>query len=490
MTNKTIYLVNAGNDAKYRKGVVHGCGFPPLSVVSLGTVVEQYTDWHVKVFDGHGTEESEIIAAIEQDKPRVAGVSVLSTSYQSALAIANAAKRAGAITIFGNDQAAITGRAMLRSRPSIDYICTADVGEPSLLEFLEFMDGKRSVEQVSSLLYRKGNEIVENSHHVDLGNRFTYLDQIPIPNRSLVPQSVLQKYLDGYRAQYPDEGVTGTATINRFRGCARVKDPCAYCGIADLTIRASSPTVFWDDVRAAHELGANRLFEAGDSVSSVPSYLEQLVAAKPKGLSWDAFVYTSARETTPKLVELYRSLGVFRANMGLDSGDDAMLHRLKGSQDSVAQTKLAVELLRDADIKVYASFVLGGPGETRESLENTVAFTKWLIDNKLVDGTEAQPLFPEINARSGKMLLNPEYAQRRAEQEGWKIKDAGFLREMPTKWGNHENPDPEEISRDWASIFSEIPYDELLHTAARIRDYSRKHGVLSGSSWIAKERLK
>lgn len=485
---RLIYLINAGNDEKYRQGVVHGTSFPPLGVISLGTAVQQATDWEVKVFDGLVTSEEEIIRSIQQDHPAVLGISVLATSYQSALNLAQAGKKNGAVTLFGNDQARITGRNMLAARPEIDYICTADIGERSLVQFLEYIDSKRDIGSVAKLLYRTNGYIQHNDlPELNPADRFVVLDQIPIPDRSLITREIREKYLASYRIAYPDEEVTGTATINRFRGCARVKDPCCYCGIADLTIRASSPKIFWQDVMAAREIGANRLFEAGDSVSSVPHYLEQLVAAKPAGLDWGAFVYTSARETTPTLVELYKRLGVFRANMGLDSGDDTMLKRLKGSRDSLEQNRNAVKLLSDAGVRVYASFVLGGPGETRESLENTVQFAKWLIDNQLVDGTEAQPLFPELNARSGRLLLNPDYAQKQAEKDGWRVKNTELLSEMPQKWVGHENPDPIEISQDWAAIFSDVSYEELLDVAAGIRDYSKRKGVLTGSSWIVRE---
>ena len=86
------------------------------------------------------------------------------------------------------------------------------------------------------------------------------------------------------------------------------------------------------------------------------------------------------------------------------------------------------------------------------------------------------------------MLLNSDYAEKCAAREGWKIRDRKLLRSMPEKWMGHENPDPEEISKDWAEVFCEIPYDCLLETSAKIGDYSRQHGVLTGSSWIVKEK--
>jgi anaerobic magnesium-protoporphyrin IX monomethyl ester cyclase len=483
--DRVLYLVNPGNDPPYRHGIAYNASFPPLGVISLATAVQEVCmSWDVKVLDGQVIEQEQILRFIEHGKPLVLGVSVLAMTYQNSLEIARAGKRVGSITLFGNDQAAITGRNMLRVRPEIDYICTADAGEKSLLQFLEFVEGKRPVGKVANLLYRDG-AIVRRSdaeHEREFAAPFEALDLIPIPDRTLLSVELRTKYLQNYMRSHPrDTGATGVSTINRFRGCARKERPCTFCGIADLTIRASSPKMFWRDVRAAYEIGANRLYEAGDSVSSVPKYLERLLREKPSDLRWNAMVYTSARETSRKLIELYKGLGVFRANMGLESGDEVVLRRLKGTGDSSAQNVKAVKLLKEAGIPVYSSFVLGGPGETAESLENTVKFVRWLLDNQLIDGVGAHPLFPELNAVTGHLLLHAEEAISYANREGFKLRNVDLLRWMSDRWGNHENPDPLTISEDWAEIFCSVPFATLQETARRITDYAETLGMAGGS---------
>jgi hypothetical protein len=247
--------------------------------------------------------------------------------------------------------------------------------------------------------------------------------------------------------------------------------------------------MFWEDVRAASDDGANRLFLAGDSISSVPKYLKKLAEAKPDNLDdVGFFAYTSATETTPQLVDDYRKLGVYRAHIGLDSGDDAMLRRIKGPHDSVEQNLRAVRLLTDAGIRVYASFVLGGPGETAASLNNTFDFVRHLVSEGMVEGCEANPLFPEMNAPFGRLLLNPKEAIAYSKNEGFNIRNNQLLFEMPEKWISHECPDPKSISVDWAEIFA-VPYDNLLEVSSSIKRCSRDHGIPSGSSWTEVELL-
>ncbi len=485
--NKKIFLINAGNDRKYGN-VVHGASFPPLGVVSLATYIGKMAPrWNVRILDGVVTDEKGISEELRKEKPGVVGISVLSTSYQTALRLARTAKEFDAVTILGNDQAASTGRNILAARQQIDYICTADVGEMPLVQFLEYLEGKRRIADVAKLMYRADDgAIMHNSNLPELNPGRFVLDQIPIPDRSLLPETVRSIYQKNYAAAYPDEGVTGTATIDRIRGCARANARCVYCGIADLAIRSSSPEVFWDDVRNARETGAERLMEASDSFSAMPGYLEQLADAKPEDLDFRAFVYTSAREVNQRLVEAYKRLGIFRANVGLDSGDVNMLKRLKGPRDSVEQNKESAMLLAEAGIRIYASFVIGGPGETMESLENTGRFIRWLIDGNLADGVEVQPLFPGLNTKAGRLLTSPALAARYAELEGFELRDVDLLHHMPKKWLGHENPDPEEISRDWTAIFSEVPYDDLLHFSDSVQSHSQEKGVPAGSSWTAR----
>ena len=58
---------------------------------------------------------------------------------------------------------------------------------------------------------------------------------------------------------------------------------------------------------------------------------------------------------------------------GLESGDDRMLALLKKG-NTVADNRQAVRWAKDAGLEVRADFIVGTPGETRESLQRTLAF--------------------------------------------------------------------------------------------------------------------
>ncbi|HEV2343280.1 MAG TPA: radical SAM protein [Actinocrinis sp.] len=495
-----VLLVNAATDEGV-SSIANDGTFPALGVVSLATALLRHRPWlEVIAVDGQVTPMAEIERLVWDFAPDVLGVSALGTSYANTLVITRVGKDAGAVTILGNDQAAVLARQILARRPEVDYVCAADVGEFALCAFVDALNGERPIESVPQLLYRGPAGIVHN----DLpelpgppaggGLSVRVLDAIPVPDRNLMPEANWRQYLLNYLDVYGglhDAEVTGVTTMNRARGCARAKSPCHFCGIADLSLRFSSPEVFWADVRAAQrQVEASVFYEAFDSMSSSPRWVQELVETRPDDIGDPKFfVYTQAAETTPRLVDLYRRLGVYRVNMGLESGDTRMLKLLKGPRDSLENNRRAALLLKEAGILIYGSLVLGGPGENAESLEHTVQFARWLVDNGMMAALQAQPLYPDFGALTGRWLMNPGLARQAAAERGFEILDEALLDSMPAKYGSTDVIDFDEISMDWCRIFSRVGWDELVDATRAVRAYADGRGTASGSSRISAAQL-
>ncbi|GAA0940734.1 B12-binding domain-containing radical SAM protein [Nonomuraea longicatena] len=506
MTKKVrrVLLVNAGSDDDFT-AIANDGTFPALGVVSLATVLKHdhpYLD--VIAVDGQITPMTQIEELVADFEPDLLGVGVLATSYGNSLRLAELGKKHGAVTVFGNDQATAMAERILRHREAVDYVCAADVGEFALSALVDALDGERPLETVPELLYRTPDGIAHNRLPEIPPDRIkgsggalanAVLDAIPVPDRTLMPEHNWDRYLSNYLNRYggfhTGEQITGVTTMNRARGCARVKAPCHFCGIMDLSLRFSSPELFWQDVRTAQDQISARIFyESFDSMSSSPRWVKSLVDAKPDDIGDPKFfVYTQAAETTPRLVELYRRLGVYRVNMGLESGDTRMLKVLKGPRDSLENNRRAGLLFKEAGIPIHGSLVLGGPGEDQESLENTVAFARWLIDNEMMSSLEAQPLYPDFGALTGKWLMNPTLARQVAKEKGFEILDEALLDSMPDKYGTSDMVDFDEVSRDWCTIFSHATWDELIEATLTIRSYASGQGTVTGSGRMTNAEL-
>ena len=87
--------------------------------------------------------------------------------------------------------------------------------------------------------------------------------------------------------------------------------------------------------------------------------------------SWFAGIRSSS--ITASNVGLLKDSGCKVLCVGLESGDDRMLG-LMAKNTTVAGNTKCLELLSDNGIVAYGSFILGFPGETRQSIENTIHF--------------------------------------------------------------------------------------------------------------------
>ncbi|MDP7323228.1 MAG: B12-binding domain-containing radical SAM protein [Candidatus Woesearchaeota archaeon] len=433
MQNKLVYLVNAGNDPGF-SSIPNDYSFPALGVLALGSFVKKKGYPYVICRDGGVMPQEAILEEIQKLKPGLVGVSVLATSYRNSLEIAKCAKDSGSYTIFGNDQAAQLNGEIITNRPYVDFVAVAEYGEQALLNtIVDLMLGDNPADGRLDIAGRMSNPLREDlrdytipydfakeklisifgTNNYKPQNRSTALDSFPIPNRTLYPEQHWQKYLENYLERFAhlhDEPVTGVTTINRARGCSRSKEEtqCKHCDMF-LEPTFSSPEIFWEEVKIANEqVNANVFYEVCDSFSSFPKYIEGLVRTKPDDLGFDPklFVYAQALDIVrrPALIDQFKELGVFRVNIGLESGCDTTLKHMKGPHDSVEKNYKALIMLKEAGIHAYGSFVLGTEPETEDTLRETVDWVKMIITEGLVTEVEAQPILPLPNNYYGRIL--------------------------------------------------------------------------------------
>lgn len=494
MANKDlVYLVNAGNDTGMAS-IANDHSFPALGVLALGTWLKNYVlDVEVVVRDGGIVGNVKIVQEIERLKPGIVGVSVLSTSYQNSLEIALHAKESGAYTIFGNDQASQLSRRILERRPYVGFIIGSEYGEKSLELLVRSLRGEPiGFDEIPDLTFRANGEIrgfdyerdkrllsIVSSPLYNQKNRKTALDIFPVVDRTLFPiethwQKYLQNYMDRFSGLHEGEEVTGVTTMNRARGCSRAKDTvkCNFCDML-LDVSFSSPEKFWEEVQQAYkQVGANVFYEVCDSFSSFPALIDGIVRAKPD-LDFEPkfFVYAQAIDLVrkPELVQQLKEMGVYRVNIGLEAGSNRTLQHMKGRYDSVENNYRALQMLKDAGIHVYGSFVLGSDVETPKTLRETVIWAKKIMREGLIADVEAQPLLPLPQNKQGR-----------------KLQASGLL---PAEMQNTDWPwDTDRIAELYIDNFSGVLYRDTLNAAMEIREFAKEHKLNYGSGVSREEK--
>ena len=505
-----VLLVNTGNDDEIG-GNANSQSYPPLGIISLGTAIaEEFGDKiELSLLDGQVDDAATIKQQIRKMRPDVVGVSMYCTSIRKTLEFIQEAKAVGAVTLLGNDHAAIHHRTLLHKVKEIDYVCTADVGEETIVPFIRCLLTKADIEGVPKLSFRSATGEVVNTrpgpamaqiaaNGEPKSRSANALDELPIPDRRLLPRRYWESYLRNFKLQcrrtFNSQNVGGIATINRARGCARAKNPCRYCGIADLRPRGSSPEAFWRDVRRAREqVNAIVLYEAFDSATSWPSLMKGWLEARPADLDDTRFfMYAQAAETNEGIVDTFSKLGVFCVNTGFDSGDTRTLQLLKGKQDSAEKNRRAAELWTRAGIEIHTSFVLMGMGseaETRRSLDHTVAFAEWLAKNTHTVSLDSAMFYPDKTAPVGAWIWDPGLAAKQAKDLGWDFIDFDLLQKASHRWRDEVLLDPLELCIDFAKICRVEP-QLLVDYNRRIQSISNRYQLNFGHSLAGAEPVK
>jgi anaerobic magnesium-protoporphyrin IX monomethyl ester cyclase len=153
-------------------------------------------------------------------------------------------------------------------------------------------------------------------------------------------------------------------------GCPFACDFCSKPVFGNVVRRRSLDWVFAeiDEIAA---LGYDGLWIADDTFTLDLPYLEEFCRRMAgRAMSWSCL--SRARGIEPHTVRLMREAGCRCVYLGLESGSQATL-TLMNKQVTVGDGSRAVALYREGGIAVAGFFLVGYPGETVASIEQTFA---------------------------------------------------------------------------------------------------------------------
>jgi radical SAM superfamily enzyme YgiQ (UPF0313 family) len=219
---------------------------------------------------------------------------------------------------------------------------------------------------VPGLVYRAGRDFETNPpKYLDLASMAT-------PRRDMVDNR-----------RYFEQG--GMGNIETKRGCA---GRCIYC--ADPLgkgnrVRLRSPQSIADEVEVLLEMGIDH-FHFCDSEFNLPpghamSVCHELVS-RGLGSKVRWYAYCSPLPFDDDIASAFQRAGCAGINFGVDSAEDRMLRTL-GRSFSVEDLERMAQVCHRQGITFMYDLLLGGPGETRESLKNTVETMKRLSPSRV-----------------------------------------------------------------------------------------------------------
>jgi anaerobic magnesium-protoporphyrin IX monomethyl ester cyclase len=192
------------------------------------------------------------------------------------------------------------------------------------------------------------------------------LDALPFPARELLPNA---RYIQFGKRSY---GYSIT-TVMSTRGCPFT---CEFCSnlVFGKSYRERSPLNVVDEIEEAIALGYERISFADDVFTlSSRRVLEICAEIRRRRLrfAWECLGRVDAFD--PATARAMKAAGCFRVFFGIESGNDVILTLMK-KQITTAQARSAVEAAHAAGLEVGAFFIVCYPGETDDSVLNTLRF--------------------------------------------------------------------------------------------------------------------
>jgi len=270
-------------------------------------------------------------------------------------------------------------------------------GEETIVELAEAWRNPEEWANIRGLVYRDGDQVTSTGERPFIEN----IDALPLPARHLIP-------LGRYRAL----GLPISMTTSR--GCPF---RCIFCvgrKMVGARVRYRNPLKVVDELAYLSTLDFNQINIADDLFTAARKHCLAVcdeIIARGLRIRWTSF----ARVDTVSLEVLQRmkAAGCTAVSFGVETGNPEMLKRIKKGI-TLEQVVQAVQMCKDANITPHASFILGLPGETRETIDETVAFGEKLKSMGVLHGFHLLAPFPGTEVRE-----NCQAYDLRIESHNW-----------------------------------------------------------------------
>lgn len=335
---------------------------PSLALMSLGAVLKE-NNVEVKVLDLLTTRFSwsKIKDCLSRFQPELIGITSVTMNFPMALKIIKYCKKISpeALTIMGGPHVTFTAEDILRRHEEVDIIVQGE-GEETIKEICQFVPQK-DLTKIKGMAFRQNGKIQINEDRPFIAD----LNSLPNPARILFP---ISRYL----------AMKVPASILTSRGCPVGCSFCVGYRMMGRKGRFRDPQLVVDEIEAALNLGFEEVCFDDDLFTRRPRHvLDVCQEIKKRGLKFSLYLFARVDTVDEAILRELRSVGCSMICFGLESGNQKILDKAN-KKITLAKVRQAIEICKQVGISPFGSFILGLPGETRETMEETLTFAQSL----------------------------------------------------------------------------------------------------------------
>jgi radical SAM superfamily enzyme YgiQ (UPF0313 family) len=382
---------------------------PPLSLSYLAAVLAE-EGIQVRIVDFLVThyDPGKLRRELEEYKPQLVGATCVTLNYPIARRMLKVCKAFDPhiFTVIGGPHVTFALEETLLRSPWIDAIVIGE-GERTLVELAGAVEAGKDIRQVRGIAFASGGRVVKTPPQAPIED----LDQLPLPARELLPMA-------RYRA------LGAPCTVITSRGCPF---SCIFCSGRRMfgpkvRFRSAGPVV--DEIeRLQRDFGLAKINIVDDTFTlnhnHTRAVCEEMLRRDLK-LKWSVFARVD--RISQDLAQLMNRAGCEWLLFGVESADEGILKTIRKGI-TPEDVRRGVKIAAEAGINVFNSFILGLPGESRETARKSLAF-----------GDE---LYQEYGAKYGFHMLSPLPGTEIYER----AKDYG-IRILSRNWARYNANEP------------------------------------------------
>lgn len=332
--------------------------FPPLGVSYIAASLQK-AGHNVHLIDCTFLDKKEALRQALVVKAEVVGIYCMVTMMDECFWFAEQLRAQSRLLVTGGPLPTCDPEPFLEH---FDVVVRGE-GEQTMLELLRAHEDASGLDAVAGIVYRKDSKLTFTPERV-----FTKeLDKIPFPSRELLPN---ESYIRYGKKKY---GYSIT-TVMSTRGCPF---RCEFCSnvVFGGSYRERSPENVIDEIEAALAFGYDRISFADDVFTMKKDRVVRVCREiKRRGLhfNWECLGRVDALDY-PTALEM-KEAGCTRIFFGIESGNEKILE-LMNKKITTEEARRAVIAAHQAGLQVGAFFILCYPGDTDDTVLETLHFT-------------------------------------------------------------------------------------------------------------------
>ncbi|MFH2138238.1 MAG: radical SAM protein [Candidatus Omnitrophota bacterium] len=364
--NKKVLLVEPTYLDLYGKSKIATKPYFPLGLGYIAAALKKNNyDCRILISSDGDDFLNKVMVSVREFDPLFIGFTSMTTNYPNAVELAKEIKKVFSLPIvIGGIHVSAFREEILKQTDVFDYVVYGE-GEDTIVELAcNLNDPMANFGEINGLIWKSSSgQIVVNPPR-RLEND---LDKIPFPARELVD-------LDKFSTHSHIAGGR-SATIMTSRGCPY---QCVFCSAHNVhghKYREHSVDYVISEIEElVNKYNVTYVFIEDDTFTVNKKRVERIckrLSDKKLNLKFGCFSRVDIMDLS--MARLLKKAGCINVIFGIESGDEEVLKKMK-KHISLVQAKEAIQVCEKIGIKTFASFVIGFPFDTKETIKKTIDF--------------------------------------------------------------------------------------------------------------------